>query len=56
MGANDGSNARDEHAQYIANNIPNDETWIPENTGHNVHKEREGEWLAKVLEFLKRKG
>ena len=56
MGANDGSNARDEHAQYIANNIPNAETWIPENTGHNVHKEREGEWLAKVLEFLKRKG
>src|SRR5512143_4007917 len=41
MGAKDGSNARDEHAQYIANNVPNAELWIPENTGHNVHKERE---------------
>ena len=56
MGANDGSNARDGHAQYIADNIPNAEVWIPENTGHNVHKERGGEWLAKVLEFLKRMG
>jgi len=30
--------------------------WIPENTGHNVHKEREQEWVEKVLEFLKDKG
>jgi len=56
MGSNDGSNARDEHAQYIANNIPNAEMWIPENTGHNVHKEREQEWVEKVLDFLNRKG
>ncbi len=56
MGENDGSNARDEHAQYIANNIPNAELWIPEKTGHNVHYERRDEWLAKVLEFLKRRG
>lgn len=56
MGANDTSNAADEHAQYIANNIPNAQMWIPENTGHNVHKEREQEWVEKVLEFLKRRG
>ena len=56
MGANDGSNARDEHAQYIANNIPNAEIWIPETTGHNVHKEREQEWVEKVLDFLERRG
>jgi pimeloyl-ACP methyl ester carboxylesterase len=56
MGAKDGSNARDEHAQYIANNIPNAEMWIPEKTGHNVHKEREQEWVERVLDFLNRKG
>jgi pimeloyl-ACP methyl ester carboxylesterase len=56
MGADDMVNAPDEHAQYIANNVPNAELWIPEKTGHNVHKEREGEWVAKVLDFLKRRG
>jgi len=56
MGANDKSNAVDEHAQYIANNIPNAELWIPENTGHSVHKEREQEWAERVLEFLTGKG
>jgi pimeloyl-ACP methyl ester carboxylesterase len=56
MGADDTANAPDEHAQYIANNIPNAELWIPENTGHNVHSERPEEWLAKVLDFLKRRG
>ena len=56
MGANDSVNAPDEHAQYIANNIPNAELWIPENTGHNVHLERREEWLAKVLDFLERRG
>ncbi len=40
MGADDTVNAPDEHAQYIANNIPNAELWIPEKTGHNVHLER----------------
>jgi pimeloyl-ACP methyl ester carboxylesterase len=52
MGAEDTVNAPDEHAQYIANNIPNAELWIPEKTGHNVHLERREEWLAKVLDFL----
>jgi pimeloyl-ACP methyl ester carboxylesterase len=56
MGAEDAVNAPDEHAQYIANHVPNAELWIPEKTGHNVHKDRDEEWLAKVLDFLKRRG
>jgi len=56
MGAEDTVNAPDKHAQFIANNVPNAELWIPEKTGHNVHKEREQEWVGKVLEFLKRRG
>jgi pimeloyl-ACP methyl ester carboxylesterase len=56
MGAEDRVNAPDEHAQYIANNIPNAELWIPEKTGHNVHHERREEWIAKVLDFLERRG
>src|SRR5215208_6580219 len=56
MGAEDPVNAPDEHAQYIANNIPNAELWIPEKTGHNVHQEQREAWLAKVLDFLKRRG
>ncbi len=54
MGAEDEVNARDEHAQFIARHVPNAELWIPEATGHNVHKEREQEWVRRVLEFLKR--
>jgi len=56
MGADDTVNAPDEHAQYIANNVPNVELWIPEKTGHNVHHERKEEWLRKVLDFLERRG
>jgi pimeloyl-ACP methyl ester carboxylesterase len=56
MGAEDSVNAPDEHAQYIANNIPNAELWIPEQTGHNVHLERREEWIANVLDFLERRG
>jgi pimeloyl-ACP methyl ester carboxylesterase len=56
MGAEDKANAADEHAQYIANNIPNAELWIPEQTGHNVHHERREEWIARVLDFLERRG
>src|SRR5512134_107711 len=37
MGAEDPVNAPDEHAQYIAHNIPDAELWVPEKTGHNVH-------------------
>ena len=56
MGAKDTVNAPDEHAQYIADNIPDAELWIPEKTGHNVHYERREEWIAKVLDFLERRG
>ena len=56
MGADDSVNAPDEHAQYIASNIPNAELWIPEQTGHNVHLERREEWITKVLDFLERRG
>lgn len=56
MGAEDKVNAPDKHAQYIANHIPGAELWIPEETGHNVHKEREREWVEKVLDFLERRG
>ena len=56
MGADDKVNAPDRHAQFIAENIPGAELWIPEKTGHNVHKEREKEWVEKVLDFLERRG
>jgi pimeloyl-ACP methyl ester carboxylesterase len=56
MGAEDAVNAPDEHAQYIANHVPNAELWIPEGTGHNVHQERKDEWLEMVLDFLRRRG
>jgi pimeloyl-ACP methyl ester carboxylesterase len=56
MGAEDRVNAYDEHALYIAGNIPGAELWIPEKTGHTVHEERSEEWVARVLDFLKRRG
>jgi len=56
MGGDDTVNAPDEHAQYIAKHVPSAELWIPERTGHNVHHEREKEWLDKVLGFLERRG
>jgi pimeloyl-ACP methyl ester carboxylesterase len=56
MGADDKSNAADGHAQFIARHIPNAELWVPEKTGHNVHRERPDEWIEKVLDFLQRRG
>jgi pimeloyl-ACP methyl ester carboxylesterase len=56
MGSEDKVNAPDRHAQFIAENIPGAELWIPENTGHNVHLERPAEWTVKVLDFLLRRG
>ena len=56
MGAEDKANAADQHAQFIAKHIPHAELWVPENTGHNVHQERPEEWVAKVLDFLERRG
>ena len=56
MGSDDRVNAPDRHAQFIAENIPNAELWIPEKTGHNVHVELTEEWITKVLDFLNRRG
>jgi pimeloyl-ACP methyl ester carboxylesterase len=56
MGSDDKVNAPDRHAQYIAENIPGAELWIPDKTGHNVHMEHPDEWVAKVLDFLQRRG
>ncbi len=54
MGGNDPVNAPDEHAQYIAQHIPNAELWIPDGIGHNVHVDLADVWVEKVLDFLKR--
>jgi pimeloyl-ACP methyl ester carboxylesterase len=56
MGTEDAVNAPDRHAQYIAENIPRAELWIPEGIGHNVHSEIPDLWLEKVLDFLERRG
>jgi 3-oxoadipate enol-lactonase len=56
MGTEDKVNAPDCHAQYIAENIPGAELWIPEGIGHTVHKEVPDLWLEKVLDFLERRG
>ena len=56
MGSKDQVNAPDRHAQFIAENIPSAEVWVPEGIGHNVHNEIPDEWVAKVLDFLKRRG
>jgi pimeloyl-ACP methyl ester carboxylesterase len=44
------------HAQYLAENIPGAELWLPEGVRHNVHMERPDEWLERVVGFLKRRG
>jgi pimeloyl-ACP methyl ester carboxylesterase len=56
MGGEDAVNAPDRHGQFIAENIPGAEAWVPEGIGHNVHVEIPDEWVAKVLDFLKRQG
>jgi pimeloyl-ACP methyl ester carboxylesterase len=56
MGAEDAVNAPDRHAQYIAENIPGAELWIPEDIGHGVHREIADLWLEKVFDFLERRG
>jgi pimeloyl-ACP methyl ester carboxylesterase len=56
MGAEDKVNAPDRHAQFIADNVPEAELWIPAKTGHNVHMEHPYEWVARVLDFLHRRG
>jgi pimeloyl-ACP methyl ester carboxylesterase len=54
QGARDGVNATGRHAQYIAENIPGAELWLPEGVGHSVHEELPDEWLRRVLAFLDR--
>ncbi len=56
QGANDRVNAPGRHAQFIAENIPDAEAWIPEGIGHNVHDELLLEWVKRVLNFLQRRG
>ncbi len=56
QGEKDGVNAPYEHAQFIARHIPDAELWIPEGIAHSVHLEIPDRWLAKVLDFLHRRG
>jgi pimeloyl-ACP methyl ester carboxylesterase/cell wall-associated NlpC family hydrolase len=56
QGGNDGVNAPSHHAEFIADHIPDAECWIPPGIGHNVHFEHTLEWIARVFDFLKRRG
>ena len=56
QGENDRVNAPMRHAQFIAQNIPNTEYWLPRGIGHNVHKELLFDWVTRVLDFLARRG
>jgi pimeloyl-ACP methyl ester carboxylesterase len=55
-GAGDPVNAPGHQAEYIAESIPGAELWRPKGIKHNVHKDSGEEWIAHVLDFLKRKG
>ena len=54
QGAEDTVNAAGRHAQYIADNIPGAQLWLPAGVGHSVHKELPDEWLARASEFVLR--
>jgi pimeloyl-ACP methyl ester carboxylesterase len=56
MGAKDTVNATDRHAQFIAENVPGAELWVPEGIGHSIHKEMADEWVRRVLDFIQRRG
>jgi pimeloyl-ACP methyl ester carboxylesterase len=56
QGENDRVNAPARHAEFIAGHIPGAELWLAPATGHNVHFERPGEWVARVLDFIQRRG
>jgi pimeloyl-ACP methyl ester carboxylesterase len=56
QGAEDGVNATGRHAQYLAENIPAAELWLPPSVGHTVHEALPDEWLARVTDFLSRRG
>jgi pimeloyl-ACP methyl ester carboxylesterase len=52
QGAEDGVNVPGRHAQYLAENIPGAELWMPAGVGHTVHQVLPEEWLARVSEFV----
>jgi len=56
QGADDAVNAPGRHGEYIAENIPDAELWVPPRGKHTVHQERREEWIARVLDFLNRRG
>jgi len=56
QGENDRVNAPMRHAQFIAQHVPDTEWWIPKGIGHNVHDEMLFDWIARVLDFLARRG
>jgi gamma-D-glutamyl-L-lysine dipeptidyl-peptidase len=56
QGENDRVNAPARHAQFMAQHIPFAELWIPAGIAHNVHFEAPLDWLARVLDFLARRG
>lgn len=56
QGEQDGVNAHSRFAQRMARAVPFAEVWIPAGVGHNVHDEILSEWLARVRDFLSRRG
>ena len=56
QGENDGVNAPNKHAQFIARHTPAAELWIPAGIGHNVHDEILKEWFERVTDFFARRG
>jgi pimeloyl-ACP methyl ester carboxylesterase len=56
QGENDTVNAPSRHAQFIALNLPGAELWLAPATGHNVQLDLTEAWLARVLDFLRRRG
>jgi pimeloyl-ACP methyl ester carboxylesterase len=55
-GEKDRVNGTYAHGQFIADNIPGAKLWRPAGVGHHVHDEILDEWLARVLDFLARRG
>lgn len=56
QGEYDSVNAPMRHAQFIAQHIPYAELWIPAGIGHNVHVDAPLDWLARIFDFLDRRG
>jgi pimeloyl-ACP methyl ester carboxylesterase len=56
QGTEDPVNVPGRHGEYIAENIPGAELWTPAGIKHDVHKEIEEQWIARVPDFLKRRG